>query len=241
VSDQAVYRARAELYDLIYEWKPYADEAARLRGLLHAADVADGARVLEAACGTGRYLEHLRAWFDVSGFDLHDEMLDVARACVAGVPLFRADMADFEVERPFDALLCLFSSIGYLEGAERLAAAAACFARALRPGGLLVVEPWIAPDDYHPGYAHMDTYADDDIKLCRASVSRREGDRAVVEFHWLAARRGGGVEHFTDRHALWLCPREQMIEIFEDAGFACRFEPEGLMKMRGLIVGRRVL
>lgn len=239
MSDQAIYRSRAALYDLIYEWKPYADEAVRLREILRAEGFAGGARILEAACGTGRYLEHLRAWFDVAGFDLHDEMLDVARACLAGVPLFRADMADFEVERPFDALLCLFSSIGYLNGPERVAAAAACFARALRPGGLLVVEPWISPDDFHPGYAHMDTYDDDEVKLCRVSVSRREGDRSIIDFHWLAARRGGEVEHFTDRHELWLCPPDRMIEIFRDAGFECRFEPDGLMKMRGLIVGRR--
>ena len=36
-------------------------------------------RLLEGACGTGRYLEHLAHHFDVAGFDLDSEMLTEAR------------------------------------------------------------------------------------------------------------------------------------------------------------------
>jgi ubiquinone/menaquinone biosynthesis C-methylase UbiE len=116
IEENVLYRDRAILYDLIYHWKDYTKEARRVRDLLHAEDIRDGSRVLEAACGTGTYMQHLGEWFDVAGFDLYDEMLTIAREKLpAGTTLFQADMTDFAVERSFDALLCLFSSIVYVD------------------------------------------------------------------------------------------------------------------------------
>lgn len=239
-SPDNLYGSRATLYDLIYHNKPYATEAARLCDLLHSLGITDGSRVVEAACGTGSHLVHLRQRFNVAGFDISDEMLAIAREKLPGVELFRADMADVRLERPADALVCLFSSIGYLHPIGRLRQAAACFARIVRPGGALIVEPWVAPEEYVPGRPWMDAHQADDLKLCRAIVSRREGEMALLDFHWLVARRNArDVEHFTERHALWLCPRKAMVDVFSQAGFDCRIEPEGLMKGRGLIIGTR--
>jgi SAM-dependent methyltransferase len=239
--DESLYRQRAELYDLIYHWKDYATEAARLRHLLLAEGIADGSRVLEAACGTGSYLSHLGAWYRATGFDLNDEMLAVARSKLsAQVKLFRSDMADFTVDEPFDAILCLFSSIGYVYPEERLRDTAACFAKAVRPGGVAVIEPWIAPENYQPGYGSIFTYESPDTKLCRASIGRRDGELAVLDFHWLIVRTGAeAVEHCIDRHRLWLCPSDRMQGIFNAAGFDCRLQPDGIMPKRGLLVARK--
>jgi daunosaminyl-N,N-dimethyltransferase/N-dimethyltransferase len=239
-ADDGMYGHRARYYDPIYHWKDYAAEAARLRALLAAEGVAPGAQLLEAACGTGTTLALLRADYRVAGFDLADAMLAVAREKVPDVALFRADMTDFAVDAPVDALLCLFSSIGYVHPEARLRAAAACFARAVRPGGALIVEPWLAPDGYTPGRASMQTYDGAGLKLCRACISQREGEMAVLRFHWLAAAQGAPeVEHFVETHHLWLCPTATLLAAFEDAGFACRMEPDGLSPGRGLLIGRR--
>ena len=102
-----------------------------------------------------------------------------------------------------------------------------------------MIEPWIAPQNYTPGRAWMQTFDGPNLKLCRMVVSHREGDMAMMEFHWLAATTGGSVEHFIDRHALWLCPHETLARCFANAGFDCRFEPDGLMPDRGLLIGTR--
>jgi len=241
MSEQGMYGGRAELYDPIYHWKDYAAEAARLRELLGSLGIASGSRILEAACGTGSHLVHLRDHYRVSGFDLSDAMLAVARTKLPPeVELFRADMAAFTVPAPFDALVCLFSSIGYVHPEPRLRAAAGCFARAVRPGGVLVIEPWLTPEAYRPGRLSMQTYDGDALKLCRACISKRDGELAVLEFHWLALREGAGeVEHFVERHELWLCSAERMQEVFEAAGFEVHLEANGLEPARGLLVGRR--
>ena len=239
VGDDQLYRRRARYYDAIYHWKDYASESSRVRELLASEGIADGSRVLEAACGTAAHMMHLRQWYDIRGFDLSEPMIQIAREKLPDMPLFVADMASFHVEAQFDALLCLFSSIGYVYPEDRLRSAAACMARAIRPGGVLVIEPWIAPESYIPGRAWMQTFDGAELKLCRMVISRREGDMATMEFHWLAAATGGEVEHFIDRHALWLCPHDLLIRIFSDAGFDCRLDSSGLTKDRELLIGRR--
>lgn len=235
-----MYGHRAKYYDAIYHWKKYDQESLRLRELLAAEGVRDGARIIEAACGTGSHLVHLKQWFDVLGFDISQEMLRIAREKLPGVNLQHADMTDFSVEHPCDGLLCLFSSIGYVFPEERLRAAARCFAGAVRSGGALIVEPWLNAETFVPGRQSMQTYSNDDLCLCRMAVGQREGDLSIFDFNWLAAERNGKtVEHFVDRHELWLYPTGQLLDAFGASGFECRYEPDGLMKDRGLIIGVR--
>ncbi len=237
--DRGLYGELAGYYDKIYSNKPYAEESARLAEILRDEGIADGSRLLEAACGTGAFLEHLRRWFSCQGFDLSEAMLEVAREKLPGLPLFRADMRDFEVDEPFDALLCLFSSIGYMQDDDELRGSFSAFRSALRPGGLLLIEPWIAPKAFRPGTAHMSTFEDENLKLCRQVVSQVEDGVAVLEMHWLEARAGGEVRHLVETHRMPLVAPEHHLELLAEADFEARFEEEGLLPDRGLIIAKK--
>jgi SAM-dependent methyltransferase len=234
-SENFLYGRRAEHYDRIYHFKDYAAEVASLRAILLGEGIGDGSRVLEAACGTGNYTVPLAAHYEVSGFDLSPEMLAIADRKLPGTPLFVADMVDFTVPEAVDAVTCMFSSIGYLLTGEDLSGACRSFARALRTGGCLIVDPWIFPEDWNDGQAHLMTYLGDEVKLCRANVSAREGRNSVLNFHWLAAWTNGSVEHWEERHVLRLWTREEMGSAFAAAGFEVRLEGEG----RGRYVCRK--
>lgn len=235
----AIYAERAELYDLIYAWKDYAAEGERLHTLLAAEGVTDGSTVLDAACGTGQHLVQLARWYRAGGFDVSPAMLAIARRKLPDAQLFEADLRDFRVAAPVRAVVCLFSAIGYVMDEEGLRSAARCFARALEPGGVLMVEPWLTREDCTAGFASMQTYDRPELKLCRQSVTRVAGDVTVFDMHWLVARANAGVDHFVERHELWMCPRAVMAAAFEGAGFDVRFEPDGLMPQRGLFIARR--
>lgn len=237
---ESLYQDRAELYDRLYTFKDYDGEAERLHALLQGEGVADGARVFEAACGTGAYLTRLQRWYEVSGCDLNAGILDVARSKLPGVELVQADMARLQVAQPVRALVCLFSSIGYVFPESRLRQAAQSFFAALEPGGVAVVEPWLTPDGIEVGRPSVQTYTSDDLHLVRATVPKVEGQTSVFDFHWLVVPRGGRVEHFVERHELWLYTHEQVQAAFEDAGFSVRWHDGGLMSAeRGLLVATR--
>lgn len=104
-------------------------------------------RVLEPACGTGRYVRLLaaRGW-RASGFDLNQRMIDYARATIArrrlrGARAFVADMTDFHVPRGERAHLafCPINSIRHLPSDRAMLDHLACVRRALAPGGVYAV------------------------------------------------------------------------------------------------------
>lgn len=234
-----LYRTLAPHYDRIYHFKNYPAECAALRTRLHRMGIPDGSRVLDAACGTGSHLKGLAEHFVASGFDLSPELLAIARAKSPDAPLFVADLRDFSVPEPVDALTSMFSAIGYLQNRDELLAFARCAARAVRPGGVLLIEPWLTKEVWKNGYPSLQTWSGPDLHLARATVSAIDGDYAIADMHWLIAARDQPVQHLIDRHRLWLCPHATLIEVFTEAGFETHFDPDGMIKDRGLLIGTR--
>ena len=138
-----MFSESAHVYDAIYgAFKDYAAETALIAALVRA-EHPDARNILDVACGTGEHAKHLRYHhgFDVDGLDLDAGLLSVARTKVPEAQFFEADMSDFELNRRFDVVMCLFSSIGYLRSLDRITAALRCFRRHLALGGVIIVEP----------------------------------------------------------------------------------------------------
>lgn len=149
-----MFTLSAKYYDMIYSFKDYRGEAEKLAKIVQEKGSLSGRRLLDVACGSGHHMEYLKGWFDVEGLDLAPELLELARERLPDVPFHQADMADFALDRQFDAITCLFSSIGYLKTLERVRQAVGCWARHLAPGGVLLIEPWFTPENWHPGSVH---------------------------------------------------------------------------------------
>jgi SAM-dependent methyltransferase len=231
-----VFSCSARLYDAIYSFKDYAVEARRLRELISLRAPAAGT-LLDVACGTGKHLAELRRWYEVEGLDIESELLEIARERLGDVPLHESDMLDFDLGRPFDVVTCLFSSIGYARQEDNLRRAVAAMARHLEPGGLLVVEPWILPDEWTPGGVYAEFVDEPELKAARVNISPPAGDTVVLEMHHLVGT-ADGVEHFVERHELGMFTHEQYLEAFRRAGLEAERDPDGLTG-RGLYLGTR--
>jgi SAM-dependent methyltransferase len=221
-----VFSRSARLYDAIYaSMRDYPRQAAELDRLVR--ERRPGARMLlDVACGTGAHLEHLSGQYEVEGLDLDPEMLAVARERLPQARFHEGDMADFDLGRRFDAVVCMFSSIGYVRTEARLRSAVAAMARHLEPGGLLVVEPWLTPDAWHDGHVGGVFVDEPELKIARVNVAERRDGLSIVDFHYLVATPGG-VEHFTELHELGLFTIDQHLEAFRAAGLAVEHDPEG--------------
>ena len=219
----------ARVYDAVYRWKEYDAEAARLREIL-AGRV--GGTLLDVACGTGNHLVRLRDAFRVEGLEKDPEMAALARA--KGLTVHEGDMEAFDLGRRFDVVTCLFSSIGYVETPERLGRAVAAMARHVAGDGLLLVEPWFAPEQWREGYVHADFVDDEGLKIARMSVSRLDGAVSVLDLHHMVATPAG-VETFTTHHRMGLFADWEYRDAFAAAGLAVERDDEGLMG-RGLYV-----
>jgi 2-polyprenyl-3-methyl-5-hydroxy-6-metoxy-1,4-benzoquinol methylase len=123
-----MFSASAEFYDLIYStFKDYVAEAAQIASLLRRLNPQCQA-VLDVACGTGEHARLLATrGFVVDGIDLDPAFVRVAEQKHPAGRFFEADMSDFHLSHRYDAVLCLFSSIGYLQTLDRVSRAFACF------------------------------------------------------------------------------------------------------------------
>jgi SAM-dependent methyltransferase len=227
-----MYTKTAELYDLFYDWKDYAAEVAKIAAIVD--ERRPGAEsLLDVACGTGRHLELLRGRFAVEGLDLDEGLLAVAAGRLPGIALHRADMRDFDLGRRFDVVTCLFSSIGYVQTTDGLDVAVAAMAGHLASPGVLIVEPWFAPDEFDPHHLGRVVVAErPGLAAVRMNGTRVDGHLSVMDFHYLVARPGT-VEHLTETHTLGLFTRDQYRSAFERVGLTVQHDEEGLMG-RGL-------
>jgi ubiquinone/menaquinone biosynthesis C-methylase UbiE len=232
-----VFSRSARIYDAIYaSIRDYAREADELDRLIQ--ERRPGARtLLDVACGTGVHLHHLAKRYEVEGLDLDPEMLAVARERLPEVTFDEADMAEFDLGRRFDAVVCMFSSIGYVQTEERLRGAIASMARHLELDGVLVVEPWLTPEVWQDGHMGAVFVDEPHLKIARMNVAARRGTISVVDFNYLVATPDG-VEHFTELHELGLFTVEQQLAAFRSTGLQGEHDPEGPMG-RGLYVATR--
>jgi SAM-dependent methyltransferase len=140
----------AELYDLFYTEKRYEDEARFVHTCLGKFAIEPTRNILELACGTGRHAFELEKYsYEITATDSSVDMLRIARERAkelrSKVEFGEADMQRLRAPTaPYDAAICLFDSIGYLQTNEALAAAFQGINQNLRSNGLFVFEFWHA-------------------------------------------------------------------------------------------------
>ncbi|NIS79924.1 MAG: methyltransferase domain-containing protein [Anaerolineales bacterium] len=230
-----MYPKSARYYDTIYAFKDYAKEAECLHALILEHKRTDGVRLLDVACGTGNHLAYLKDHYNVEGIDVDGDMLTIARRKHPDLPFHQGDMVDFDLGRQFDVVTCLFSSIGYVETVQKLEQAMGNIARHLEKGGLLVLEPWLAPEDYKPNTVHATFVDEPELKIARINTSLVENNVSILDFHHLVGTPDG-VEYFVERHTLYLFNDEEYQHALVQAGFEVMYDQEGLSG-RGLYLG----
>jgi ubiquinone/menaquinone biosynthesis C-methylase UbiE len=233
-----MFSESADLYDKIYtKLKNYRDEAAKVAALIRK--LCPGARsVLDVACGTGEHDRFLSSEYRVDGIDLNPEFVRLAKIKNPAGNYRVANMIDFELQKRYDVLVCLFSSIGYVQTIQNLHATLASFQRHLNDGGVVLVEPWFRPEAWNTGNLHMTIVDEDQLKVCRMNISEvKDKSLSFFTFHYLVGTPKG-VVHFTEDHTLGLFTFDEMRSAFAATGLTVQYDDEGIFG-RGLYIAER--
>ena len=167
-------------------------------GAVSLADVEPGAEILDCPCGFGRHAVLLaEKGYLVTGLDRSQTLLDEAerRRAEGEWPRFlRGDYRELPFQdASFDAVLNLFSSLGYLERDEDVGVLRE-LRRVLRPGGALVVET-----------AHRDGFA-------RSAASSRTWDRLPDGSLYLEERTPDWSAGTIDTYRVIVTPTGERVE-----------------------------
>ena len=120
--------------------------AGQVDGVERMLGLAPGTRILDVCCGYGRHALELgrRGYRHVVGVDVSRPLLARARRAARAeglrVTFRQADMRRLPFRRSFDVALNLFTSFGYIADEAEDQAALRAMARALRPGGRLLMD-----------------------------------------------------------------------------------------------------
>ena len=136
----------AKYCDVVYE--KVRDTQREIRFLNWAFRELAGMEVreiLDVACGAGRHAIPLsKKGYTVTGVDRSQAMLAVlegkARRANIEIPVIKCDMKDIEFKKEFDAIICMYTSFNYLLTDQDIEKALVAFHRALRPGGIAILD-----------------------------------------------------------------------------------------------------
>jgi SAM-dependent methyltransferase len=144
-------------------------------------------------------------------------------------------MIGFNLGKKFDAVICLFSAIAYAPNVQRLDQTLQTFGRHLKPGGVVIVEPWFEPEQWIDGHVQALFVDEPDLKVARMSVSRRDANVSILNFHYMVASRDG-IRTFTEPHRLTLFTPDEYANAFRKSGLYVEHQDGGFAG-RGLYVG----
>lgn len=212
-----------ELFDEIYQTS-YAnrfDEQESAEQALAAARLAGAeppAEILDAPTGFGRHANPLaRAGYRITGIDRSPVQLDEARRRAGDTEWPRWVQADFRElpfeDRSFDAVLNLFSSIGY-RGEEGDRQMLGEFLRVLRAGGALVLETMHR--DRLMAIFQPHTWEPLDGESLVAEARRLDQVAGEIEIEHILVT-GGSRRSFT--YTLRVYTATELVRMLEGAGF----------------------
>ena len=130
--------------------------------------VAKGGVLLDLACGGGQHaVELAQRGYGVVGYDLSLYQLAVAADCAQEygqkLNLLQGDMREMAFEEMFDGIYCWNTSFGYFEEEKNAAVAQRIF-RALRPGGMFLLD--VANRDFVVANQPSQTWFEGDACVC---------------------------------------------------------------------------
>jgi ubiquinone/menaquinone biosynthesis C-methylase UbiE len=232
-----MYSNAAKYYDDIYAsvGKDYPTEAGIIRKFIQKYKRSKSDSLLDVGCGTGVHANLLSKHYRVEGLDLDPKMLSVARRNYPDIRFRQGDMVNFKLKSKFDIIVCLFSAIGYVKTKSRLKKAIKNMSQHLLPGGVLLVEPWFTPNQWHPGRTYITQVDKPDIKIVRMSLSSQKGNISYIEFQYLIGT-SKGIGHDVEILELGLFAKKEYLDAFRSAGLEVDHDPIGL-DGRGLYIG----
>jgi len=135
--------------------------------------VAKGGVVLDLGCGAGHHaVDFASRGYGVVGYDLSVYQLalaaDVAQERDQKINFLHGDMREMAFEAMFDGIYCWNTSFGYFEEEKNAAVAERIF-RALKPGGMFLID--VANRDFAATYSPSQLWYEGDSCVCMDDMS----------------------------------------------------------------------
>lgn len=148
------YTDFAKYYDILTDNVDYNDIAFYYSDILQEYGSKKG-KLLDLGCGTGNLTARLErlGFSDITGCDLSQDMLNLAKKKSERIKWLRVDMRDLPFENEFDAVIATLDSINHLKDEKAIDQAFDGIYKSLKKGGIFAA-------DLNTPYKHQNILAD---------------------------------------------------------------------------------
>lgn len=229
-----MFTKSAKFYDAIYHFKDYKEASEKLHKLIKNYN-SSARTLLDTACGSGKHLEHLEKYYETHGLDINEELLEIAKQRCPRSVFHIADVSGFSIEKKFDVITCLFSSIAYVKTEEKLFSSLRYMNEHLNPGGLVIIEPWFSKENFRTGTITANHYEEPELKITWMYTSEIKNNLSVLDINYLVGTPEE-VTYFKEKHEIGLFDDTQYRRAFTDTGLEVYYDSIGLFG-RGMYIG----
>lgn len=237
----SLYGFLSHYYDLLHHNKNYSAEANFILDLIKKYKISSGIELLDVACGTGKHLEYWKQLYHCLGVDISEEMLVLAKKRHPDINFQIANMINMDLNQTFDIITCLFNSIGYVKTIENLRKTFHSFNKHLKPGGIIIIEPWLTKEEYQVGYPRMYTYDSDNLKIAELSIREIKDNISIFNLHYLIAQKDKNVQRFEDHHELAMFEPEDFFKVISELGLEGHYIKDAVVSDFGYYIAIKLV
>lgn len=97
---------------------------------------------LDFGCGSGEHVNALKDHIAITGIDISNAMVEVAKKRFPGCNFLQGDLRSFQNHTKVDSLICMFGTFNYMIDDEEIVASLKNLSENLKTNGIAVFEIW---------------------------------------------------------------------------------------------------
>lgn len=179
--------------------------------------------LLHLGCGGGRNDRTFKKHFDVTGVDISEEMLRMAKELNPESSYIPGDMRSLRLERTFDCVAAL-DSVNYMKTEEELSQLFRTAYEHLNPGGIFLTIVEESRDRFKQNRVISSTHSRGDVQITFIENSHDpdpDDNHFEMTFIYLVRDRGK-LDIYTDSHIWGLFTMDTWRRLLKKTGFSIR-------------------
>jgi len=236
---ERLYKDLAWTFPIITPLDHYIEETRQLWSILQAEARIPVKELLHLGCGGGHNDHIFKEYARVTGIDLSEPMLELARALNPEVVYRHGDIRTLRLRRRFDAVVAI-DSFAYLTTERDLQASFQTAFLHLNPGGVFMFLLEETKETFRQdGTTHFTNRRGEvEITFIENRHDPDPGDTSYEAVFLYLIRRKGRLKIETDVHRCGLFAREDVLAMLRKAGFEAGFKvyepPRAALEYAGL-------